>query len=105
MVHESLVRKEVCMLPGARVQAVVPVSDLGRSIEFFTQKVGLDPPVLDEIPGTPGATFTVGGGVLYLYESVGAGQSRHTVAGFMVDDVEQAVPSVPHGSKIRTETS
>ncbi len=79
------------MLTGVRVQAVVPVSDLDRSIEFFTQKVGLDPPVLDEIPGTPGATFTVGGGVLYLYKSVGAGQSRHTVAGFLVDDVEQAV--------------
>jgi catechol 2,3-dioxygenase-like lactoylglutathione lyase family enzyme len=79
------------MLRGARVQAVVPVSDLDRSIEFFTQKVGLDPPELDEIPGTPGATFTIGGGVLYLYQSVGAGQSRHTIAGFLVDDVEQAV--------------
>jgi catechol 2,3-dioxygenase-like lactoylglutathione lyase family enzyme len=79
------------MLAGARVAAVVPVSNLDSAIEFW-QKLGLGTPELDEIPNNPGARFALGGGgELYVYESVGAGQSRATVAGFRVADIDSAV--------------
>lgn len=39
----------------------------------------------------PEAWFYLGDAAFALYESVGAGQSRHTLAGFVVDDVEAAV--------------
>jgi catechol 2,3-dioxygenase-like lactoylglutathione lyase family enzyme len=82
------------MLAGARVAAVVPVSNLDSAIEFW-QKLGLGTPELDEIPNNPGARFALGGGgELYVYESVGAGQSRHTLVGFEVDDVKSAVASL-----------
>jgi catechol 2,3-dioxygenase-like lactoylglutathione lyase family enzyme len=82
------------MLNRARIAAVIPVSDLDKSIEFFSQKLGLGTAERDEIPGNPGARFSVGGGELYIYKSVGAGQSRHTVAMFEVDDIEQTVETL-----------
>jgi predicted enzyme related to lactoylglutathione lyase len=82
------------MLSGARVEAVVPVSDLDRAIEFYGQKLGLGTPERDDIPGNPGARFNVGSTTMYLYKSVGAGQSRHTIAAIMVDDIEQTVDSL-----------
>ncbi|MBD0348831.1 MAG: VOC family protein [Thermoleophilia bacterium] len=82
------------MLSGARVEAVVPVSDLDRAIEFYGQTLGLGTPERDEFPGTPGARFRSGASTLYLYKSVGAGQSRHTLVAFDVDDIDQAVASL-----------
>ena len=79
------------MLSGARIGAVIPVSDLERGIEFYGQTLGLGTPERDEIPENPGARFHVGGGELYLYKSVGAGQSRHTLCAFEVDNIEQEV--------------
>ena len=82
------------MLTGARVAAVVPVSDLEKGIEFW-QNLGLGPPERDEIPDNPGARFSLGGGgELYVYKSVGAGQSRHTIVAFEIDDIEQTVDSL-----------
>jgi catechol 2,3-dioxygenase-like lactoylglutathione lyase family enzyme len=79
------------MLTGARVAAVVPVSDLDGAIEFW-QKLGLGTPERDQIPDNPGARFSLGGGgELYVYKSVGAGQSRHTIVAFEVNDIEQTV--------------
>jgi catechol 2,3-dioxygenase-like lactoylglutathione lyase family enzyme len=79
------------MLNSARIGAIVPVSDLERAIEFYGQTLGLGTPERDEIPENPGARFDVGGGELYIYKSVGAGQSRHTLCAFEVDNVEQEV--------------
>jgi catechol 2,3-dioxygenase-like lactoylglutathione lyase family enzyme len=67
------------------------VSDLDSAIEFW-QKLGLGTPERDEIPNNPGARFALGGGgELYIYKSVGAGQSRHTIVAFEVNDIEQIV--------------
>ncbi len=79
------------MLSKARIGAVVPVSDLERAVEFYGDTLGLGTPERDEIPDNPGARFDVGGGELYLYKSVGAGQSRHTLCAFEVGDLEQEV--------------
>ncbi len=79
------------MLAGARLEAIVPVSNLDRAIEFYGRTLGLGTPERDEMPENPGARFDLGAATLYVYESVGAGQSRHTLAGFTVDNVEQTV--------------
>jgi catechol 2,3-dioxygenase-like lactoylglutathione lyase family enzyme len=77
------------MLTSARIGAIVPVSDLERGIEFYGKTLGLGTPERDDSPQNPGARFDVGGGELYIYKSVGAGQSRHTLAAFEVDALEQ----------------
>jgi catechol 2,3-dioxygenase-like lactoylglutathione lyase family enzyme len=80
------------MLKASRIGAVVPVSDLERGIEFYGQTLGLGEPERDDITDNPGARFQIGaGGELYLYKSVGAGQSRHTLCAFEVEDIESEV--------------
>ena len=83
------------MLTGARIAAVVPVSDVDAAIRFYSDTLGL---VLKErrsdLPENREAEFEAGGGTLLVYESVGAGQSRHTMAGFRVDDIDEAVRSL-----------
>jgi catechol 2,3-dioxygenase-like lactoylglutathione lyase family enzyme len=77
------------MLSGAKIGAVVPVSDLERGIEFYGQTLGLGTPERDDVPGAPGARFELASGELYDYQSVGAGQSRHTLCAFQVDNIER----------------
>jgi predicted enzyme related to lactoylglutathione lyase len=79
------------MLSRAKIGAVIPVSDLERGIEFYGQTLGLGTPERDDISDNPGARFPIGGGELYIYKSVGAGQSKHTLCAFEVDDIEQEV--------------
>lgn len=80
------------MLRDAKVEAVVPVSDLERAIDFYTQKLGLElVERLDDMPENPEARFGAGETTLAAYKSVGAGQSRHTLAAFVVDDIESTV--------------
>ena len=79
------------MLSKARIGACVPVSDLERAIEFYGQVLGLGTPERDDVPENPGARFDIGGGELYIYKSVGAGQSRHTLCAFEVENIEQEV--------------
>ena len=63
------------MLSKSTIGAVVPVTDLDRSIEFYGQTLGLGDAGTRRVPQSPGARFQIGGGELYVYESVGAGQS------------------------------
>jgi catechol 2,3-dioxygenase-like lactoylglutathione lyase family enzyme len=79
------------MLSKSTIGAVVPVADLERAIEFYGQTLGLGEPERDEITENPGARFQIGGGELYIYKSVGAGQSRHTLCAFEVEDIESEV--------------
>jgi catechol 2,3-dioxygenase-like lactoylglutathione lyase family enzyme len=81
--------EEASMLDQAQIAAVVPVSDVDAAIRFYGETLGL---VLkerrDDLPDNREAEFEVGGGTLFVYESVGAGKSRHTVAAFRVDDID-----------------
>lgn len=83
------------MLASARIAAIVPVSDVEAAIRFYGDTLGL---VLRErrsdLPENREAEFEAGEGTLLVYESLGAGQSRHTVAGFRVEDVDEAVRSL-----------
>lgn len=77
------------MLEQAQITAIVPVSDVEAAITFYGNTLGLRlKKRRDDLPENREAEFEAGDGALVVYESVGAGKSRHTVAGFRVDDLE-----------------
>jgi catechol 2,3-dioxygenase-like lactoylglutathione lyase family enzyme len=83
------------MLKDARITAIVPVSDVEAAIRFYGETLGLElVERRDDLPENREAEFRAGDGTLLAYESSGAGGSRHTVAGFRVDDVDAIVPAL-----------
>jgi catechol 2,3-dioxygenase-like lactoylglutathione lyase family enzyme len=83
------------MLADAEIVAIVPVSDIAAAIEFYEGALGLRlEEQRDDLPENKEAELRGGDGKLLLYESVGAGQSRHTVAGFRVGDLHATVPAL-----------
>jgi len=75
--------------------AIVPVSDVEAAIRFYGETLGLElQERRDDLPENREAEFRAGQGTLLVYESVGAGKSRHTVAGFRVDDVDATVAAL-----------
>ena len=83
------------MLGRAEIAAIVPVSDVDRAMEFYGGTLGLELQVRrDDLPENREAEFRAGDGTLVVYESVAAGQSRGTVAGFRVDDLESVVAAL-----------
>jgi catechol 2,3-dioxygenase-like lactoylglutathione lyase family enzyme len=80
------------MIANAQPEAIIPVSDLERAISFYTDALGLELVQRWDVPAeNPLARLRLGSGMIALYKSVGAGQSRHTLLGFIVDDIETAV--------------
>jgi predicted enzyme related to lactoylglutathione lyase len=83
------------MLAQAQIAAIVPVSDVEAAIRFYGETLGLTlKERRSDLPENREAEFEGGAGTLLVYESVGAGKSRHTVAGFRVDDLDEAVSSL-----------
>jgi catechol 2,3-dioxygenase-like lactoylglutathione lyase family enzyme len=83
------------MLGSARVAAIVPVSNIEAAVEFYEGTLGLRLVTRrDDLPSNREAELGGADGTLLLYESVGAGQSRHTIAGFRVDDIDAVVPGL-----------
>ena len=80
------------MLNQAAIAAIVPVSNVETAIRFYGDTLGLRVEGRrDDLPENREAEFSAGDGALLVYESVGAGKSRHTVAGFRVDDIDAVV--------------
>jgi catechol 2,3-dioxygenase-like lactoylglutathione lyase family enzyme len=80
------------MLEQAKIAAIVAVSNVDAAIVFYGETLGLRlTRRRDDLPENREAEFEAGEGTLVVYESVGAGKSRHTVAGFRVDDIEAVV--------------
>jgi catechol 2,3-dioxygenase-like lactoylglutathione lyase family enzyme len=83
------------VLGRAEIAAIVPVSDVDKAMEFYGGTLGLERQVRrDDLPENREAEFRAGDGTLVVYESVAAGQSRGTVAGFRVDDLESVVAAL-----------
>ena len=83
------------MLEKAQIAAIIPVSDIDRAADFYGSKLGLELMARrDDLPQNREAEFSGGEGGLVAYESVAAGQSRGTLAGFRVDDIEAAVAAL-----------
>jgi catechol 2,3-dioxygenase-like lactoylglutathione lyase family enzyme len=80
------------MIGNAQAEPVIPVSDLDRAASFYGETLGLSElQRYDEPAPNPMIRYTVGDGSVLVYKSVGAGQSRHTLLGFLVDDIATAV--------------
>jgi catechol 2,3-dioxygenase-like lactoylglutathione lyase family enzyme len=78
------------MLADARIGANVPVSNLEEAVSFYGEKLGLS--LFERGEGEPYARFAGAGETkLGVYESKTAGQSKHTLASFVVDDVRSVV--------------
>jgi catechol 2,3-dioxygenase-like lactoylglutathione lyase family enzyme len=80
------------MLEQASITAVVPVSDVEAAVRFYGEMLGLRiEERRDDLPENREAEFRAADGSLLVYESVGAGKSRATVAGFRVEDIDAVV--------------
>ena len=80
------------MLGEAEIAAIIPVSDIDKAVEFYGNKLGLELQIRrDDLPENREAEFRAADGTLVVYESVAAGQSRGTLAGFRVNDLESVV--------------
>jgi catechol 2,3-dioxygenase-like lactoylglutathione lyase family enzyme len=77
------------VLAKGQLVAVVPVSDWREAMSFYREKLGLE--LAEEVPSQNEARYRVGDALLITFESVGAGRSRHTVAAFVVEDVDAVV--------------
>ena len=80
------------MIENAKAEACVPVSDLDRAASFYGDTLGLKEHQRYEDPAAnPMIRYGVGDGTVLIYKSVGAGQARHTLLGFVVDDIDATV--------------
>ena len=80
------------MIENAKAEPVIPVSDLDQAASFYGEKLGLSELRRYEEPAAnPMIRYTVGDSSVLVYKSVGAGESRHTLLGFVVDDIDAAV--------------
>jgi catechol 2,3-dioxygenase-like lactoylglutathione lyase family enzyme len=81
------------MLTDSRIGANVPVSNLDEAIAFYEGKLGLK--LFERGADQPYARFSGSGQTkLGIYESKTAGQARHTLASFVVDDVRAVVDAL-----------
>jgi catechol 2,3-dioxygenase-like lactoylglutathione lyase family enzyme len=92
------------MLGNARIGANVPVSNLDQAISFYEGKLGLR--LFERGEGEPYARLAGAGDTkVGIYESKSAGQSRHTLASFVVDDVRAAVDGLKSNGVVSRSTT
>lgn len=78
------------MLRDAPVMAILPAADIERARKFYLETLNLrrvDLPV----PGNDFGVECGEGTVLYVYEREAGTKADHTVAGWLVEDVDEAV--------------
>ena len=78
------------MLSGARIMAIVPTTDIARATAFYGKVLGL----VDANLPTPGpqVVYLCGGETLLeVYERRTAGNARHTLASWEVNDIRVTV--------------
>jgi catechol 2,3-dioxygenase-like lactoylglutathione lyase family enzyme len=81
--------RSMAFAESAHAEAVIPVSDEQLARDFYGGTLGFS--VLQDEPGM-GIWYEAGGGSrFFVYQSVGAGESRATLASFVVDDLETAM--------------
>ena len=78
------------MLRDAHVATRIPVRDLGRAREWYSDKLGLE--VSEERPG--GLLYRLASGEFALFESAGTSPGTFTQMAFDVDDLEATVAAL-----------
>ncbi|HWB57458.1 MAG TPA: VOC family protein [Gaiellaceae bacterium] len=90
------------MLAESRIGANVPVSNLDEAIAFYEGKLGLT--LFERGDEENYARFSGAGDTrLGVYVSGTAGQARHTLVSFVVDDVRAAVDELRGGGVVFEE--
>jgi catechol 2,3-dioxygenase-like lactoylglutathione lyase family enzyme len=80
----------MAVLGDARIDATIPTTDLDRAREFYEGTLGLHP--ADQPARGRELVYECGGGTrLLVYERASAGTAEHTLAHFIVADLEAAV--------------
>jgi len=77
------------MLSNSTVTANIPASDLKRARAFYADKLGFTPS--SEVDGMLLVYKTDGGSTFSVYQTEYAGQAKHTIAQWHVDDVDEEV--------------
>jgi catechol 2,3-dioxygenase-like lactoylglutathione lyase family enzyme len=75
------------MLDNAEFVTMLPVADLNRTKAWYREKLGFEPESEEE----GAAHYRVGSARFDLYKTRFAGTAQHTLAGWMVDDIERVV--------------
>jgi catechol 2,3-dioxygenase-like lactoylglutathione lyase family enzyme len=78
------------MLGNFSVHTTIPAKDLDRARRFYADKLGFQP--TQELPG--GLVYESGDSWFLLYPTQAAGTAEHTLMGWQVDDIEQAVKTL-----------
>jgi catechol 2,3-dioxygenase-like lactoylglutathione lyase family enzyme len=81
------------MLEGGEFVTMIPVADLDRAKAWYREKLGFRP----ESEGEGVAHYRVGSARMDLYSTQFAGTARHTLAGWMVDDIDRTVEDLRSG--------
>jgi predicted enzyme related to lactoylglutathione lyase len=72
------------MLSDSPIAAIIPVSDMSRAKQFYTETLGLS--LTKESPED--TRFETGGTTIGLYETPYGGKAEHTLASWKVDDLD-----------------
>jgi len=75
-------------LTAARLFANIPAHDIERAKAWYEDKLGLSP-VADL--GVAGQLYLTGGAYWLIYQTPSAGTGKHTLAGWAVPDIEEAM--------------
>jgi catechol 2,3-dioxygenase-like lactoylglutathione lyase family enzyme len=87
------------MLDRAEFVTMLPVADLDRTKAWYREKLGFEPQ--REREGV--AHYSVGSARFDLYTTQFAGTAQHTLAAWMVDDIERVVEEL-RGRGVQFET-
>jgi predicted enzyme related to lactoylglutathione lyase len=75
-------------LKDAPLFASLPAHDIARAMRWYEEKLGLTP-TMDL--GVAGQLYQSGGIQWMIYQTPSAGTGRHTLAGWVVPDIEEAM--------------
>jgi hypothetical protein len=75
-------------LSNARLFATIPAQDIGRAMHWYEEKLGLKP-IMDL--GVSGQLYETGGVFWMIYETVSAGTGKHTLGGWVVPSIDDAM--------------
>jgi predicted enzyme related to lactoylglutathione lyase len=76
----------------AHIMATIPAQNLSRAKQFYAEKLGLVPEAEDPVEG---ALYICGEKTIFLlYETPYAGTAAHTLASFVVNDIEATVTTL-----------
>jgi catechol 2,3-dioxygenase-like lactoylglutathione lyase family enzyme len=75
-------------LANAPFSATLPAHDIDRAKRWYEEKLGLKP-LMDL--GVAGQLYSTGGSQWLIYQTPSAGTGKHTLGGWVVDDIDESM--------------